>query len=57
MCIRDRLKAERLSAIGELSGRLAHDLRNPLSVMKMSTDLIKKIQRTLKFQMMLLKKD
>ncbi|WP_048109300.1 sensor histidine kinase [Nitrosarchaeum koreense] len=35
------LKAERLSAIGELSGRLAHDLRNPLSVMKMSVDLIK----------------
>lgn len=34
------LKAERLSAIGELSGRLAHDLRNPLSVMKMSVDLI-----------------
>ena len=37
----DVLKAERLSAIGELSGRLAHDLRNPLSVMKMSVDLIK----------------
>ncbi len=36
------LKSERLSAIGELSGRLAHDLRNPLSVMKMSVDLIKK---------------
>ena len=35
------LKVERLSAIGELSGRLAHDLRNPLSVMKMSIDLIK----------------
>ena len=35
------LKAERLSAIGELSGRLAHDLRNPLSVMKISIDLIK----------------
>ena len=35
------LKTERLSAIGELSGRLAHDLRNPLSVMKMSVDLIK----------------
>lgn len=35
------LKSERLSAIGELSGRLAHDLRNPLSVIKMSTDLIK----------------
>src|SRR3989338_4211276 len=38
----DILKAERLSAIGELSGRLAHDLRNPLSVMKMSIDLIEK---------------
>jgi len=35
------LKSERLSAIGELSGRLAHDLRNPLNVMKMSVDLIK----------------
>ena len=35
------LKSERLSAIGELSGRLAHDLRNPLSVIKMSVDLIK----------------
>ena len=35
------LKAERLSAIGELSGRLSHDLRNPLSVMKMSIDLIR----------------
>ena len=34
------LKQERLSAIGELSGRLAHDLRNPLSVMKMSIDLL-----------------
>ena len=35
------LKSERLSAIGELSGRLAHDLRNPLSDMKMSVDLLK----------------
>ncbi len=34
------LKSERLSAIGELSSRLAHDMRNPLSVMKMSVDLI-----------------
>ena len=34
------LKAERLSAIGELSSRLAHDLRNPLSVMKMSVDML-----------------
>ena len=38
---REILKSERLSAIGELSGRLVHDLRNPLSVMKMSVDLIK----------------
>jgi len=38
---REILKSERLSAIGELSGRLAHDLRNPLSVMKMSIDLLK----------------
>jgi len=35
------IKSERFSAIGELSGRLAHDLRNPLSVMKMSIELIK----------------
>ena len=42
------LKSERLSAIGELSGRLAHDLRNPLSVMKMSVDLIKQASPDLK---------
>ena len=41
------LKSERLSAIGELSGRLAHDLRNPLSVMKMSVDLIKQSPKDL----------
>ncbi|PJC50566.1 MAG: two-component sensor histidine kinase [Nitrosopumilales archaeon CG_4_9_14_0_2_um_filter_34_16] len=35
------IKSERLSAIGELSARLAHDLRNPLSVIKMSVELIK----------------
>jgi signal transduction histidine kinase len=35
------VKAERLSAMGELSARLAHDLRNPLSVIKMATELIK----------------
>ena len=41
------LKSERLSAIGELSGRLAHDMRNPLSVMKMSIDLIKQSPKDL----------
>lgn len=35
------IKSEKLSAIGELSARLAHDLRNPLSVIKMSVELIK----------------
>ena len=34
-------KTERLSAIGELAARLAHDLRNPLSVMKNSLLLIR----------------
>lgn len=35
------IKSERLLAIGELSARLAHDLRNPLSVIKMSVDSLK----------------
>src|SRR5574338_396752 len=34
-------QAERLSQIGELASRLAHDLRNPLSVAKGTTQLIK----------------
>lgn len=33
------IKAERLSAIGELAARLSHDLRNPLSVIKTSVEL------------------
>ena len=39
---RELLKQERLSAIGELSGRVAHDLRNPLSVIKLTVELLKK---------------
>ena len=34
------VKAERLSAIGELAARVAHDLRNPLSVIKAAIELI-----------------
>jgi signal transduction histidine kinase len=35
------IQTERLSAIGELASRLAHDLRNPLSVIKGTAQLIK----------------
>ena len=35
------LKNEKLSIIGELSARLAHDLRNPLSIIKNGIGLIK----------------
>jgi PAS domain S-box-containing protein len=34
-------KIKRLSDIGELAGRIAHDLRNPLSIIKNSIDLMK----------------
>jgi signal transduction histidine kinase len=32
---------ERMSVLGELTGRLVHDLRNPLSVIKMENDIAK----------------
>ena len=35
------IEAERLAAIGELSSKLAHDLKNPLSVLKMFTEILK----------------
>lgn len=34
------IKAERLSAIGELSSRMAHDLRNPLTVISSLNDML-----------------
>jgi len=36
------LKTEKFAIIGELSSRIAHDLRNPLSIIKMAVDLIQK---------------
>ncbi len=41
------LKQKRLSAIGELTARIAHDMRNPLSVIKNSADIIKMSQDNL----------
>ena len=34
----DLIKKERLSVIGELTARISHDLRNPLSVIKLTVD-------------------
>jgi signal transduction histidine kinase len=39
------INVERLSAIGELSARIAHDMRNPLSIIKNSAQLIKMNQK------------
>jgi len=38
---REVIMSERLSSIGNLSSRLAHDLRNPLSVIKNSMEILK----------------
>lgn len=35
------LKSERLSAIGQLAARIAHDLRNPLAIIQNSSKLLK----------------
>jgi signal transduction histidine kinase len=40
------VKAERLSVIGELASRLAHDLRNPLSIIKTEVELFKLKNKT-----------
>jgi signal transduction histidine kinase len=37
----DLIKAEKFTVIGELAARLAHDLRNPLSVIKNTMDIMR----------------
>lgn len=37
-----RVKNEKFASIGQLSARIAHDLRNPLSIIKMATNIIQK---------------
>ncbi len=39
------LKKEKLSAIGELSARIAHDMRNPLSIIKNTTEMIEENEK------------
>lgn len=41
------VKAERLFAIGELSARIAHDMRNPLSIIKTGIEMIQIKDQTL----------
>jgi signal transduction histidine kinase len=36
----DLIKAERFSAIGEVSAKISHDIRNPLNAIKISTNII-----------------
>ncbi|MBL4595176.1 MAG: GHKL domain-containing protein [Robiginitomaculum sp.] len=40
----DIIKAERFSAIGELSARIAHDIRNPLSVISNSIFVLERVK-------------
>ncbi len=41
------LRTKRLSVIGELTSRIAHDMRNPLSTIKNSVELIKMEQKNM----------
>ncbi|HET8719373.1 MAG TPA: ATP-binding protein [Candidatus Nitrosotenuis sp.] len=38
--LEDNMKKEKVLAIGELAARLAHDIRNPLSIIKNSMDML-----------------
>jgi len=41
------LKTEKLTAIGELSARIAHDMRNPLSIIKNTAEMIKTVNKNM----------
>jgi len=41
------LKTEKLTAIGELSARIAHDMRNPLSIIKNTAEMIEKSHKNM----------
>jgi len=41
------LKTEKLTAVGELSARIAHDMRNPLSTIKNSLEIMKSNQKNM----------
>ena len=38
---RDLIKTEKMASVGQLSSRLVHDLRNPLSVIKSTVEILK----------------
>jgi len=40
---KQKVKSERLSAIGELASRLSHDIRNPLNIIQMAMDNLQKM--------------
>ena len=42
---RDLLRNEKMASVGQLSSRLVHDLRNPLSVVKSTVELLKLSQK------------
>ena len=46
---KELIKSERFSAIGELSARIAHDIRNPLSVIRTSVDNIRQMPNDQEF--------
>ncbi len=44
---RDLIRTEKMASVGQLSSRLVHDLRNPLSVIKSTVELLKINNKTM----------